>query len=431
MIVPNKDDFYLFQDILERNYFKDFRKGKKNIEFLLSSDTLSLNSCSNCTIEQSILYPEEDIFIPNSNKNENLLLLIDWYISNQFICPIEFNGCIEDENIENLILTLNQIIEKFNNTNYKPRSVIFHTKMKNLNLISSIFDIFKDTIQTIFYIHLDGYFCDNNYNEEYYDQIITFIKDKQHFYFKSTVNNLNIDKWIQNYQWWIKKLGLTQFLERMDLHEILNNNWDQNSIQNYLNFLNFQIDYLFEKLDKFESIIYSNNFHFNCPFTIQILDRQILTNKNYYQNCLFHNGLTIDLLTLKIPACCKLNYPMYHIGEFKYDNNNKNFNISPINLSMSIVKAHLKRSSTPHCEYCSYLNLCEKTCYGENFEVSFNPLCPILNSCLLMQCKYNFLIYKYKQMDLFDLEHYDCDPIFINDLLLLDKQISQKGNQNK
>jgi hypothetical protein len=56
MITPNIDDYILFQDMLERNYFNDFKKGNKTIEFLLST-THTLNICSNCENKNSDLYP--------------------------------------------------------------------------------------------------------------------------------------------------------------------------------------------------------------------------------------------------------------------------------------------------------------------------------------------------------------------------------------
>ena len=46
MIKTNKDDFYLLQDILKRNYFNFFKKGEKNIEFILNHSCNK--NCSNC-----------------------------------------------------------------------------------------------------------------------------------------------------------------------------------------------------------------------------------------------------------------------------------------------------------------------------------------------------------------------------------------------
>lgn len=427
MITPNIDDFYLLQDILNRNYYNDFKKGKKTIELLLQSNKLSLNSCSNCDIVESPLYPNQDIFTPtHSDKFTNLQTIVDWYLDNEFNCNIEFNGCIEDEEEISFLNALEQLIFKFNinKKNKFPRYIIFHTQMKNIEFIQKVHNLFDNNkIKPIFYIHINGYYCDNNIQEQYYDKIFEYTKNKPMFYYSVNIDSSNIKNWIQNYKWWVIHLGLENFLQQMYFNETLNDKWDYDNIQNYLEFLDFQIDFLSENLINFNQYIFNDiSNDFNKPVTIQLLDQEILTNKKYYQNCLFHNGITIDLLTLKLPACCKLNYPIYHIGEFVYENNE--IIIKPLNVSLLIPKAHLKRSSTPHCEYCHYLNICDKTCYGENFKISFNPLCPIKESCTLQQCKYDFLIHKYSKMDLFNLDDYNLDNTFQRDLTEIKKRIT-------
>lgn len=419
MITPNIDDYILFQDMLERNYFNDFKKGNKTIEFLLST-THTLNICSNCENKNSDLYPQQDIFIPTqTSKFQNLKLLLNWYIENKFQCDIHFNGQIENEDINEILVCLEYLKINLNYTD-RQINIIFNTKMKNFEIISQICKSLTNTcINPIFYIHLNGYYCEPR---DDYSQILNYIKNKNCFYFKLDITPENIKNWINNYKWWILNFGLNNFLQYTYLDEHLNNNWNYESIQDYLNFLDFQIDFLYENLTNFNQIIfYKNPNKYIKSINISLIDQEILTNKKYYQDCQFHHGLTIDLTTLKLPACSKLNYPIYHIGEFKYENNK--LTLIPLNISLVVVKAHFKRSSTPHCEYCKYLNICEKTCYGENFLVSYNPLCPIKNSCEMLRAKYSFLIYKYSQMNLFDLEQYNLDYAFKNDLIQLQKII--------
>jgi hypothetical protein len=74
------------------------------------------------------------------------------------------------------------------------------------------------------------------------------------------------------------------------------------------------------------------------------------------------------------------------------------------------------------------MNICEKTCYGENFLISYNPLCPIKNCCDMQHAKYNFLIYKYDKMNLFNLEDYNLTYAFKNDLIQL-QEIVKGVNQ--
>lgn len=422
MITTNKDDFYLIQDILKRNYFNYFKNGEKNIELILNNNCVhDCKNCFSCSYDKEI-YKNQNIFIPTeNNKYTNLLDIIDWYIKNNFFCKIYFRGCIEEEN-EQILYFLQKINDKFLNNNLFPKQIIFETKGKNLNLLKTISKIFETSqIPIIFIFNLNGPFCDNT-NENEYKDIINFIIQNQ-VIIDAKINASNIKSWIKNYKWWILNLGFEN-LNKLHLSEVLDNNWTPSALQQYVKFLDFQVDILSENISDFKHYIFSDKLNFA---TIQILDQEILTNKKYYQSCLFHEGLTFDLSTFKIPACTKLNYPIFHIGEFQKDEDN-NLIINPINISILVAKAHLKKSCTPHCEYCQFLNICEKTCYGENFKVSYNPICPIKKSCDMISVKYNFLFFKYQTMNLLHLSDYQLNPAFEADLNILIKNIKQKEN---
>lgn len=419
MIIPNKDDFYLIQDILKRNYFNFFKNGEKNIELILNhSCNKNCTNCFSCSYDKEI-YKNQDIYVPtNSNKYENLLDIIDWYILNNFSCNIYFRGCIEEENSEQLLSILKNIKNKFLLNNIFPKQILFETKGLDINLLKSILKIFNKEIPIIFIFNINGPYCDNN-NEKEYQECIEFIINNE-VIIDAKINAINVKYWIKNYKWWIINLGFDN-LNKLHLSETLDSNWDPGSLQNYIKFLDFQIDILSESLQDFKSYIFQNKLNFT---TVQIIDQEFLTNNKYYQSCLFHSGLAIDLITLKIPACTKLNYPIFHVGEFKKEENN--LIIYPINISILIAKSHLKKSCTPHCEYCNFLNICEKTCYGENFKVSYNPICPIKNSCDMIQVKYNFLFFKYNNMNLLNLKEYNLNQTFYNDLKNLIKNIQQE-----
>ena len=412
MMVQNTiDDIYLFQDILNRNYFNDFQRKNKHIEFLLNNNDCSHN-CINCYMNvDKDLYKNQDIFTPTKqNKYDNLLKLIEWYILNNFCCDIHIKGCIEEERSSKIFNIFSEMFEMFLKAENKPNVIYIYTKGINLDLLKQIILIFHNSeIRIIPVLCVNGYYCDTefSYTEQQYSLMIDFILNNP-CEVHAEINARNINKWIQNYKWWILSLGLDN-CNKIYLKETLNDEWDTNSIQSYINFLDFQIDFLSENIEDFQNAIFSKEM---MPFsTAHLIDQKILTNQKYYQDCLFHNGLTIDVSTLKMPTCSKLNYPIFHIGEFVYDEQNK-LKLEPLNLTMLIPKAHLKRSCTPHCEYCKYINLCEKTCYGENFKVSYNPLCPVKNSCDLMKAKYNFLIYKYNLLNLLDFNKLNLNYSF-------------------
>ena len=56
-----------------------------------------------------------------------------------------------------------------------------------------------------------------------------------------------------------------------------------------------------------------------------------------------------------------------------------------------MLTTHLKRSSTPHCEICPYINLCSGFCFANSYKKCFNPAIPIKESCILKKSKYSFI----------------------------------------
>lgn len=416
----NKDDIELIQDVLERNYFNFFRKGTKEIEFILNNNcNQNCKNCFSCSYDKD-MYKEQNMFAPTKDdKYTNLSNLINWYIKNNFSCKIIFRGCIEQEDDNQLLQSCEEMCQKLISNNIFPEQILFETKGANIKLLESILNIFQEKFFVTFIFNIDGPYCDNK-NETDYKQILNFIIDNNTM-INAKINAHNVKQWIKNYKWWIVNLGFDN-LNKLHLSEMLDDSWDFNSLQQYTRFLDFQVDILSENIPNFKNYIFNNKLNFT---TIQIIDQKFLTNKRYYQSCAFHEGLSIDLSTLKIPACTKLNYPIFHVGEF-----DDNLNINPINISILIAKAHLKKSCTPHCEYCYFLNLCEKTCYGENFKVSYNPTCPIKNSCNMIAVKYNFLFFKYNAMNLLNLDDYDLNKTFKSDLQELIKYIIKQEKQN-
>lgn len=422
MIKTNKDDFYLLQDVLKRNYFNSFEKGEKNIEFILNHTCdKNCSNCFSCSYDTE-LYKNQNIFIPTEDsKYDNLSSLTKWYIDNKFYCNIYFRGCIEEESADILLNSLQNMRDQFLSNNIFPRHIIFDTKGNNIKLLNSILKIFDNMVPIIFIFNINGLYCDSYVNNNY-DNIINFII-KNKAYINAKINAANVKNWIKNYKWWIINLGFENF-NKLYLSETLDSTWDYPAVQMYIKFLDFQVDILSEYIDNFKEYIFNNKLNYT---TIQILDQEFLTNQKYYQSCLFHNGLAIDLSTMKIPACTKLNYPIFHVGEFIKEQ--EKLIINPINISILIAKAHLKKSCTPHCEYCNFLNICEKTCYGENFKVSYNPICPIKNSCDMTAVKYNFLFFKYNTMGLLNLDDYDLNPVFKENLKTL-INFKQGGEKN-
>jgi pentatricopeptide repeat protein len=97
------------------------------------------------------------------------LKLIDWYISNNFCCNIYIKGCLEEENIDEVLKCFTEIHNKFINIDLKPKEIYIYTKGLNLNLLKNILLIFNNSSIKIIPIFLiNGYYCDkqNLYTEK-------------------------------------------------------------------------------------------------------------------------------------------------------------------------------------------------------------------------------------------------------------------------
>lgn len=424
--MPILENNIFLNDVLYRNYYIDFQSEnpKQAIDLVFSNDLC--NSCDHCylSLDKKIdCYSKKENFSFSSIQN-NLKIFVDWYIENHFNCNINLkNG--------DLILTKENISLLDSFLNISPSSMItiyiYTTLDTNCDFKTIEFYINKlkqHNIQISFKLLLNGLYCDTiNRTEQFYQSILTFLNDKEYSII-ANITPTNISFWIDNYKWWLTVLG-EKALTSICLVEINSDQWTNELIGLYVSFLDFQVDVLSSIIPSFTNFVFlenDTNIHFN---SIQLLSKEILINNKYYKECEFHNNLVIDIQTFNLLLCSKINYDNFYLGHF----NKTTKQWEAIVPELSILKAHLKRSSTPHCEKCNFIDLCDGFCYGASFEKLYNPLIPIRQFCNLMTAKYQFLIYKYGTMKYFDLNilnNLNLSSEFKNYLLTLHHKTMQK-----
>ena len=422
------EDTQLLRDILNRNYFNN----NKNIEIILSNNCCY--NCKDCFLRKkdTLLYPFSNFADPNeSDIINNYQDFIQWYIDNNYSAILEFSGT---QNLNLLYNILDITYIKFKEYKQSPTAIIIYNNMiflKDEEYSKKIFKLIQQYenigIQIHFKIKQNGKFCDDPliYDDEYYNKLCNFLQSYPFSEVISYVTPENVSQWITNYKWWITSLGEVA-LQKIKIIELQSNAWTKEKINEYILFLDFQIDFfvmhVFPKKDDLLQFIYNKNqqYKFN---TIQIINHEILENINHYRNCNFHNNLIIDITDLSLLLCHKINFKDFKIGHFEKENNT--LSIYPDNYNLIILKAHLQRGCSPHCEKCKFLDLCEGFCYGASYENNYNVLMPIKESCELAQCKFIFLFYKYNLIDCLTDKY--ASPFFRTELQHFKKIVGKEG----
>ena len=442
--VIKKENNILINDILTRNYYTEFSKddSDKNIELIINRKNIKSKcyGCFNNTEEK--LYPHIDFSENNYDLiYGNLVKFLKYYSDMGWKCPVELNGIdwANDEIAEKFLILLQNCSNK-SNYNFPKKIIVdldfrsFCTEEHDLNRkFRKRYEAFKKIgINLFFNIHANGLYCDDNeYDELFYTQLLfwltSFHIDTKSYKIISYIRPNNVKNWIKNYKWWIDKLGENAFTH-IQLIEEKSDKWTYENISDYLLFLKFQIEYLkdyyseeeFIRLiyDKKQDIIFQN---------ISLLENQYLNNVNKHNDCNFFKNLTIDLTTLNIVPCARINYEDFACAQYISDDNNI-IGIRAKNIPIIIYNTHLKQSCLPHCEMCPHIEFCSGHCFAESYNKCYDMLVPIREFCNLSKSKINFLVYYYDKINLINeelMEKLGCNSLYIKYIMKLANELKE------
>lgn len=439
-----KQDNQLIYDILNRNYYKEFSKtdSSKNIALIINR-TNKNSQCYGCfNNTEKLMYPSVDFTENDYNKiYENLSAFLKFYVTNKWKCPIELIGIdwTNEKICDRFLILLQNFTSKCPFKDLPPKFIIntdFHGGFNDEDILLKwriLYENFKKCgIDLFFNIYANGLYCDDNqYSEKYYNKLIEMIKNEQiensDFKIIAYVRPNNIKNWIKNYDWWIKNLNTLAFTN-IELREEKTDKWTYDLISEYILFLNYQIDYLRHNCnnEQFLSIIFNKlkNITFQ---NINLLENHYLDNENKNNNCNFFKNLTIDLTSMNIVPCPKVNYKDFACGQYIIKDGNIDY-LKAKNIPMIIYNTHLKQSCLPHCELCKHIELCQGHCLGESYNKCYDMLVPIKEFCDLSKAKINFLIYKYNALNILTKENmakFNCNEYYIRTILNFVDQIKE------
>lgn len=267
-----------------------------------------------------------------------------------------------------------------------------------------------------FSISIDGKIMDEKmrprnsskpYTDEFYNKLFAFAKMNE-FCFHPMVSSSNVKYWKENYAWWeqmFEYYNIDLFRNLMML-EVRNNDWTDESIQDYCEFLKFLIEKFYEKGCNKDFELFANTLA-----AVRDTDRTpnmsgyypwLLNDNDTFLGCSVTTNLTVRLGDLALCPCHRQAYDKYLFGYFNVEND-KITGIHATNpyMAMRIFMSNLHTTS-PRCAQCIYNRCCLHGCMGSQIEANNDPLFPIDGVCKMFKRKYAYLIQVYRDMGLID-----------------------------
>ena len=240
--------------------------------------------------------------------------------------------------------------------------------------------------------------------EEYYTKLFEWCT-KYYYGFHPMVSAHAIEKWKDQYKWWIDKIVEydMDYRKAIMFLEVRNDEWTEDKINTYLEYLDFAFNYTLER-------VYNNDFD-EMLSDVSTLPLSHIDTSNVLRNyCMFGisaNGkgmacsvdraIIIRMGDLSWVPCHRTSYDKFIYGTFRVENDEITGMIGKnIPLLMSIhgvsYKGHMK------CDTCAIGPICTRGCYGAQFEAHRELFYPCETVCDLFFAKDLYLYYKTKEM---------------------------------
>lgn len=249
-------------------------------------------------------------------------------------------------------------------------------------------------------LSVDGKYLDNDsrplrsgkkYDDAFYDKMFKF-GAKWNLNYHPMISKVHIDKWIDNYKWYIEnickyyKTTELDAVSRIYLLEVRNPDWTHEDLSFLENFIYFLIRYVKNLCGNTLNFI---NFLRN-PSNCNILSS--IYAKNYRGlGCSFSNTLAIRMSDMTLVPCHRTSYDGLNAGILNLDSTGK-FSVN-IENPMNWIFSHVfEPKNTSKCQYCEINKLCNYPCLGVNFEVNRDMYIPVETVCMLEYIKVRSII---------------------------------------
>lgn len=259
--------------------------------------------------------------------------------------------------------------------------------------------------------------------DEYYEKLFKFCK-KHNYGFHPMISAHSIDKWPENYEWWVKKLdeyGFDPPLYSMMLLEVRNDEWTDEAITGYIKYLHRVLTMDLNTIWKgYEDILYKTVFARHKEKFETYLEKvpedhplKKLDNSSTWfpygfgynsrsMGCTVDRALSIRLGDLALIPCHRTCYEKFVYGKLKVENN-KIVGLHAQNplLANKIYNSSFKTNFV--CDRCFMNERCTKGCYGAQYEANKELFYPAKTVCKLYKVKFLFTYLAGKWL----FKHYD------------------------
>lgn len=362
------------------------------------------------------IYPQE--FNTKENILHNLEILFNWLIQEGFYIPeIEyFSGEIWHTQFGLDVLELTyQAIQRglYVNQILIPANCSFLLdELQTQKIQRYINKIRQLGVNLQFSISVDGAVIEsqsrplNNKIEktdEFYERMFLFAVHNNYF-FHPMVSSSNVKYWKENYEWWemmCEKYDFGPAKQIIMMLEVRNNDWTDETIQQYLDFLDFLIEKEFNDVGRnpqeFAQALLAPDEYQLCGYLTFGLPEA-----DTFAGCTVANSLTIRVGDLAICPCHRTAYPKFLYGHLIVKDN-QIVDIEAENVHMAI-RILLANNTLCHfkCDTCALNHFCMKGCFGSQVENTGDPFMPVPEVCKFFEEKLKFLVQKYEDMGVVD-----------------------------
>lgn len=339
--------------------------------------------CSYCYIKNysDKLYPcnyDENTLLENCDKLMNWIYLNKYYPERIEIFSGEFFNLPFWKKYLNIIIKYLDLMEE--GTGIKlviPTNGTFLFNESKTQEINEYINYLKNKNYSIYLsLSIDGKYLDNEtrplrngkkYDDSFYDRAFKFAKD-QDLCFHPMIGAKGIDKWIDNFDWFIsniqKYFNLTrkEAFSRIYLLEVRNPDWSNSELKYFYKFLNYLLDNIFEGCK-------SNYEKFLCfKYNGLNIFSQMISCVGRGLGCSFQSTFDVRMGDMALIQCHRTAYDELLAGHLLIDKNILDIDIK--NVNSYIFSNSFDFKYTNNCVDCPISNICIGPCIGCNYEVN-------------------------------------------------------------
>ena len=413
----------LFLDYLYKHIF--FYWKEENLRYHSSLELIVTPTCNTaCTYCYYNNFAKKYLYTDNINCKETIIQncekVMKW-VKNENFRPESFE--IFSGEFINLPYC-NEILEIIDKSAYKDALVVIPTNgtfcrsEETLKKAQDILDKYNcdrenHNIRVVYSLSVDGKYLDNDtrpmkngvqYDDAFYDRLFKFAV-KNDLMFHPMVGAKGIEKWIDNYEWYIENVMKyfqcteEEAFSRVYLLEVRNPDWTPENCKDLEKFIEYLVDKTFkaygENLKKYFKVFLGESRGFN-------FFSGVLNNIQRGLGCSIQQSLAIRLGDLSLVPCHRTAYKGYEACYFKFDENNK-LDIDIVNPNMYMFIQSFDAKNGILCSDCPISSLCGSYCLGANYEVNKDFFIPVKSVCLMEYCKVKAIIEAFDKRGILNL----------------------------